>query len=124
MVLDVTVIGEGFVGVATAILLLWARRRLVTINRDTGGKKMESGSITLSQIASRSDVLVVACTRCDWADQYRLDTLIAQHSKHLGVPELLRLVSTDCSRRKSCRTDDLCGIHCPDLAALLATPAT
>lgn len=82
---------------------------------------MTSGSITLSQIAARTDVLVVACTRCDRAGRYRLDTLIAQHSPHLGIPALLRMLSADCPKRQSVSTYDLCGIHCPDLAALFVS---
>jgi hypothetical protein len=76
---------------------------------------MASGSITLDQVAAHITVLAVACSRCDRAGQYGLDTLIARHGPGFGVPELLRLLSADCPKRHSLIAYDLCGVHCPDL---------
>jgi hypothetical protein len=74
-----------------------------------------SGSITLGEAAEHTAVLVVACTRCDRAGQYNLDTLIARHGEDFGIPDLLRLLSDDCPKRKSITVYDLCGVHCPQL---------
>jgi hypothetical protein len=56
---------------------------------------MASGSITLDQVAAHITVLAVACSRCDRAGQYSLDTLIARHGPGFGIPELLGLLSAD-----------------------------
>jgi hypothetical protein len=40
---------------------------------------MASGFITLDQVATHTAVLAVACSRCDRAGRYPLDTLIARH---------------------------------------------
>jgi hypothetical protein len=34
--------------------------------------------------------------------RYNLDTLIARHGAAFGIPELLRLLSDDCPKRKRC----------------------
>jgi hypothetical protein len=74
-----------------------------------------SGSITLGEVAERTAVLAVACSRCERAGRYNLDTLIARHGEGFGIPELLRLLSDDCPKRKSITVYDLCGVHCPEL---------
>jgi hypothetical protein len=79
-----------------------------------------TGAITLAQVAQRTEVLAVACSRCDRAGRYRLDTLIAQHGPRFGIPALLRSLSADCPKRKSVSVYDLCGVNCPDMSALFA----
>jgi hypothetical protein len=78
---------------------------------------VSAGSITLGEAAEHTAVLVVACTRCDRAGKYRLDTLIARHGEDFGISELLRLLSDDCPKRKSITVYDLCGVHCPQFPA-------
>jgi hypothetical protein len=73
------------------------------------------GFITLGEVAEHTAVLAVACTRCERAGRYNLDTLIRRHGKGFGIPRLLRLLSADCPKRKSIRVYDLCGVHCPEL---------
>jgi hypothetical protein len=46
---------------------------------------MPAGSITLADIAERTAVLAMACTRCDRAERYKLDTLIARHGPRLAI---------------------------------------
>jgi hypothetical protein len=77
-----------------------------------------SGSITLADVAERTDVLAVACTRCERADRYRLDALIKRHGRLCGIPTLLMKLSADCPKRESVPSYDLCGIYCPDLSEL------
>jgi hypothetical protein len=79
-----------------------------------------SGALTLVQVASRTEVLAVACNRCDLAGRYKLDTLIARHGARFGVPALLRLLSVDCPKRKSGSVYNRCGVNCPDMSALFA----
>jgi hypothetical protein len=73
-----------------------------------------SGSISLSEVSERTAVLAVACSRCERAGKYRLETLIARHGADFG-PDLLRQLSDDCSKRKSVTVYDRCGVHCPQL---------
>ena len=76
---------------------------------------MSEGSITLGQAAEHTAVLTVACTRCERAGRYNLDTLIARHGEGFSIPKLLRLLSKDCVKRASVSAYDLCGVHCPEL---------
>lgn len=78
---------------------------------------MPVGSLTLAAVAERTNVLAVACTRCDRAGRYRLAGLIERHGPGFAIPALLRALSADCPRRRSVSPYDLCGIHCPGLAA-------
>jgi hypothetical protein len=41
--------------------------------------------------------------------------LIARHGADFGIPDLLRLLSDDCPKRKSVTIYDRCGVHCPEL---------
>ena len=72
-----------------------------------------SGSITLGEVAEHTAVLAVACTRCERAGKYRLETLITRHGAGFSVSNLLRMLSEDCPKRKSITVYDLCGVHCP-----------
>jgi hypothetical protein len=81
------------------------------------------GSISLGQVAVHTTVLEVVCSRCERADQYRLDMLIAQHGRGFGIPKLLRLMSEDCAKRHSVSAYDLCGVHCPSLSAFFLPAA-
>jgi hypothetical protein len=84
-----------------------------------------SGAIILADVSARTDVLVVARTRCERAGRYRLDTLIARHGPACGIPALLRQLSGDCPKCLLVSAYDLCGIHCPELSTLFlgSTPA-
>jgi hypothetical protein len=77
-----------------------------------------AGSIILADVAERTAVLAIACTRCDRAGKYSMDTLIDRYGLAFGVPALLRLLSADCPKRRSLSASDLCGVHCPELSAL------
>jgi hypothetical protein len=77
-----------------------------------------TGALTLADVAARTPTLVVACTRCDRAGRYSLDTLIKRYNRRLGVPELLAKLSADCPQRLSVSASDLCGIHCPEMSKL------
>jgi hypothetical protein len=84
---------------------------------------MPPGAITLDQVAARTSVLAVSCTRCERAGRYAVATLIARYGTEFGLSELLRRLSEDCTKRASLTVYDLCGVNCPDLAALfLAHP--
>jgi hypothetical protein len=71
-------------------------------------------SFTLAEVAARTDVLAVACSRCDRVERYPLATLLKRHGRIFTVPDLLGELSKGCPKRGS----DLCGVHCPELPAL------
>ena len=70
------------------------------------------GSFTLAEVAARTDVLAVACSRCERAEWYQLATLIERHGRSLHIPILLHELSKGCPR------SDLCVLCCPELPAL------
>jgi hypothetical protein len=76
---------------------------------------LSEGSITLVEVAERTAVLAVACSRCERVGRYRLDTLIARHGTDFGIPYLLDVLSADCPKRGSVTFYDRCGVHCPEL---------
>jgi hypothetical protein len=78
------------------------------------------GSISLGDVADRTAVLNIACSRCERAGRYSVETLITRHGHWFGIPALLALLSADCPKRQATAASayDLCGVHCPDLPAL------
>jgi hypothetical protein len=78
------------------------------------------GAITLGQVAARTSVLTVSCTRCEQAGRYAVATLIKRYGAEFELPELLLRLSEDCTKRALLSVYDLCGVHCPDLSALFA----
>jgi hypothetical protein len=55
-----------------------------------------AGSITLQEVAAPTDVLMVACSRCERTGLYPMAILIERHGRSFPVPELLRELSVDC----------------------------
>jgi hypothetical protein len=80
-----------------------------------------SGSIIPSDVAQRTEALVVACSRCDRAERYLVAKLIETYGAALPIPWLLRTLSADCPKRQSDTHYGQCGVHCPDLPALFRT---
>jgi hypothetical protein len=84
-----------------------------------------TGALTLEDVAARTDVLVMACSRCDRAGRYRVQTLIGHHGRGYGVPALLRTPSADCPKRQAAASIyDLCGIYCPEPSKLFLASGT
>jgi hypothetical protein len=85
---------------------------------------MPSRSLTLSDVAAETDVLAVACTRCDRAGRHSLEPLIKRYGAQFSVPNLLRLLSVGCPMRESVSPYALCGIYCLDFprSALAKAP--
>ena len=51
------------------------------------------GSLTLLDVAGKTDTLVVSCSRCDRAGRYPLASLIERHGRSFPIPALLRELS-------------------------------
>ena len=76
-----------------------------------------AGFLTLGDVERNTDVLVVACSRCDRAGRLPVATLIKQHGPKHTVPALLRMLSAECPKHTSLAAiNDNCGLHCPELA--------
>jgi hypothetical protein len=73
---------------------------------------------TLGEIAGRTRMLQVACSRCDRHGRYRLDTLIARHGADAGVRITVSELTADCPRRDSDALRERCDILFPDLLRL------
>jgi hypothetical protein len=76
------------------------------------------GSLTLGDVVAKTDVLAVACSRCDRAGRYPLAALIERRGADFSIPDLLRDLSGGCPKRESVNQYDICGVHCPELPAL------
>ena len=59
----------------------------------------------------KRQIILVACSKCDWRAAFSRDELIASHGADYAIPNLLnRLAAPDCPRLGS--TWDRCGVHC------------
>ena len=58
----------------------------------------------------KREIILVACSKCDWRAAFSRDHLIASHGADYAMPNLLNhLAAPDCPRLDS--TWDRCGIH-------------
>jgi hypothetical protein len=76
------------------------------------------GSITLGDVEAKTDVLAVACSRCERAGRYLVAMLIGRHGRSFPIPTLLHTLSADCPKHTSVNAYDACGAQCPELPAL------
>jgi hypothetical protein len=90
----------------STLLLSWRRE-------DPG----PSDALSLADVAARTDLLEIACTKCDRAGRYRVDTLIQRYGSGVRIPDLLRVLSAGCPMRESVSPYALCGCHAPGLSA-------
>ena len=58
----------------------------------------------------KREIILVACSKCDWQAAFERDELIAAHGADYAMPNLLNhLAAPDCSRVRS--QWDRCGVH-------------
>ncbi|MDT7952396.1 MAG: hypothetical protein RQ966_12910 [Acetobacteraceae bacterium] len=79
---------------------------------------MGSGAILLGQVAERTAILDVACTRCERRGRLRVAGLLAQHGPEKPMTLLLDELAADCPRSGSTDIYNQCGAHFPDLPRL------
>jgi hypothetical protein len=77
---------------------------------------VSGGSITLGDVAAKTEGLAVSCSRCERAERHSLAKLIERRGRDFTVPDLLRELSRYCPKRKSISDGDLCGLNCPELS--------
>ena len=73
---------------------------------------------SLSEIATRTSMLAVVCSRCERRGRYRLDTLIARHGADPGARVIVPEITADCPQRESAVLMERCDILFPDLLKL------
>jgi hypothetical protein len=98
--------------------LLYQNMMTLPHDREYGGLDARRGSLTLRDVAAKTDALMVTCNRCERAMRYPLPTLIEHHGPDYTVPMLLHELSHECVRGASVSAYDLCGVHCPELSGL------
>jgi len=76
---------------------------------------------TLGEIATRTDILSVACSRCDRRGRYRLDNLIARHGADAPVRVIVPQLTADCPQRESPALMERCDVLFPELRMLFRT---
>jgi len=73
---------------------------------------------TLGEIAARTAMLEVACSRCERRGRYRLDTLIARHGADAPVRVIVPELTADCPQRDSVVLMERCDVLFPELLQL------
>ena len=70
---------------------------------------------TLGEIAIRTSMLQIACSRCERHGRYRLNTLIARHDANAAVRVIVPELVADCPRRDSAALVERCDVLFPEL---------
>jgi hypothetical protein len=76
----------------------------------------DRGSIMLGAVMARTAILAVACTQCSRSGRYRVATLIDQQGAGCAIPELRRVLVSDCPKRGDAHGG--CDVWFPELPAL------
>lgn len=74
--------------------------------------------LALGEIAARTSMLEIACSRCERRGRYRLDTLIARHGAGAGVRVIVPELTADCPQRESPALMERCDVLFPELPTL------
>ncbi len=74
--------------------------------------------ISLSDAAQHLSAREIRCRRCQRHKPLPLDRLIQECSADFIIPDLLHVLSRECSKRQAGILGDLCGIYCPKLSGL------
>lgn len=79
---------------------------------------MPGSTLSLGDVAARTEALEVACSRCDRRGRYPVVNLIRRYGAAIDLPSLLRLLSADCPEHGTVGQYARCGAHYPGLPAL------
>jgi hypothetical protein len=78
---------------------------------------MSDGYILLREVASHTDMLEVACTKCERRGRVSLERLIAEHGPMRPVASLREQLAGDCERMQQTNPYDRCDTYFPNLPA-------
>jgi len=81
------------------------------------------GSITLSELQGKLDLLEIKCHRCERHGRVSLARLIEEHGADTGLPDLWESLAGDCPNARTTALNSRCAIYYPELPALFAAPA-
>lgn len=76
------------------------------------------GSITLSELVGKLDLLEIKCHRCDRHGRVSLARLIDDHGADRGLPDLWESLAGDCPNARSTAVHNRCAIYYPQLPML------
>jgi hypothetical protein len=79
---------------------------------------MAGNTISLGEVAERTEMLGMTCNRCDRRGRLRIARLAAEHGPSMPMPTLLHLLTADCPQHGAMGVTDQCGAYFPDLPAL------
>jgi hypothetical protein len=77
-----------------------------------------TSSITLGQVAARTEWLEVGCKRCGRSGRYSTKKLVEHLGAGFGVSELLTALASDCPHRVMENRWDRCGAEFPEIPEL------
>jgi hypothetical protein len=79
---------------------------------------------THAEIAARTTMLTVACSRRERRGRFWLDNLIARHGDDAGVRIIVPELTADCPQRELAVLMERCDILFPNLPALFRLAST
>ena len=83
------------------------------------------GSITLSELQGKLDLLEIKCHRCERHGRVSLARLIEEHGADTGLPDLWVPLAGDCPNARSTALHNRCAIYYPQMLPLfLSKPAS
>jgi hypothetical protein len=77
------------------------------------------GAILLGEVARHLATVEIACNFCPRRGKASIARLMLEHGGDLPIPDLLRLLSADCTMRAA-RISEPWGVHLPELADIFA----
>jgi hypothetical protein len=84
---------------------------------------MGGSTIFLSEVAERTNRLVVECRKCGRGGVLNVTRLIQEHGPAMPMPQLRGVLAGDCERLKAGKLHDPCGAHFPELPRLFGVTA-
>jgi hypothetical protein len=78
----------------------------------------------LGEVAKHLAAVEISCNFCPRRGKASVARLVHEHGGDMPVPDLLRILSADCTRRQAARIAEPCGVHLPELADIFARGPT
>jgi hypothetical protein len=79
-------------------------------------------SITLGEVAQRTEVLDIRCGRCERHGRLNVARLLAEHGPHAPIAAVMRTQVVDCPKRDDAQIQNRCDPYCLDLVPLFQKP--
>jgi hypothetical protein len=79
---------------------------------------MSPGIFRLGQVAARFERLDFVCNRCGRRSELDTGQLVAEYGPDIPTPQLISVLSADCSLKQTNNLYDPCGLYCPQFSQL------